>query len=401
MVPSFNLRIGATALGLGIMACSGVPEERAGATASAVIKGVVSTAEQDEVVMLMATGAAGAASCTGTLVANNVVLTAWHCVSETEPGGILCREDGTQLADGSRPRADLSPGSITVLVGATRSTRRARAKGAKIFHPTGETLCARDIAFLVLDRSIEGAKIAPMRLSTGARQGEEFVGVGWGVAQGTALPASRQQRAGLRVERVGPLAETPQDPAVPANDWGTTESACSGDSGGPALARETGAVIGVVSRGGNGNEAARTPEEACDGPSARVVYTGLHAFAGLVEAAFAEAGQTPWDESGAAPPAQAVIAGTAKDLSSEPQTEPLPLPLPLPDDPATPPIADGFDQRHTKRSVTCAAGAVGAATEVANAIAIAIAIAIAVAGRRRAQRDVAPARVRPAPSRRR
>jgi secreted trypsin-like serine protease len=58
------------------------------------------------------------------------------------------------------------------------------------------------------------------------------------------------------------------------NEFVVGESTCSGDSGGPAL-DASGAVVGVVSRGG----------PACTGSNATNIYTATSAFSRLIKRA--------------------------------------------------------------------------------------------------------------------
>ena len=98
-------------------------------------------------------------------------------------------------------------------------------------------------------------------------------------ANGCERPRGRSRRTGSasRSSRIG-------------------EGPCEGDSGGPALAA-SGAVIGVLSRGGNGSEDGGA--SACIGATS--VYTEVAAFKELVLSAYARAGQAPWLEDQASP----------------------------------------------------------------------------------------------------
>jgi MYXO-CTERM domain-containing protein len=108
----------------------------------------------------------------------------------------------------------------------------------------------------------------------------------------------RQQRATIKVLKVGP-ANYPGE-TVPPNDFLVGESICSGDSGGPALATDTGAVIGVVSRGGNGKAPdPNNPAAECIG--AMNFYASTAPFKDMILQAFTEAGHDPWFEGGPDP----------------------------------------------------------------------------------------------------
>jgi hypothetical protein len=75
-----------------------------------------------------------------------------------------------------------------------------------------------------------------------------------------------------------------------SNEFELSESACSGDSGGPALSSAGKAVLGVVSRGGT-----------CQGPSARPIYTKLSSFKDLLLTGYNLAGAKPLYENSESP----------------------------------------------------------------------------------------------------
>src|SRR4051794_329353 len=73
-----------------------------GRAANAIINGVASGPEDDAAVAigLFSTGGNLMGACSGVLVAPNLVLTAHHCVSRTEEGGIACDDQGNPVAGG-------------------------------------------------------------------------------------------------------------------------------------------------------------------------------------------------------------------------------------------------------------------------------------------------------------
>ncbi len=282
---------------LSIVACSASPEDltrRATGTAEgAVIKGTASDESQDAVVLVVSLGGSrgGIGSCTGTLLAPNLVLTARHCVSDTEEG-VACKSDGTPLA-GGRVIRDKKASDLYIIKGVNRPTRPvADGQGAKLIINDAKNLCNNDIALLLLKEPIKDAQIAPVRLESPAMAGETITAVGWGVTDKTSSPDVRQQRAGIPVTGVGGDAREQTGP----NEFRVGESICSGDSGGPGFAESTGAVLGVVSRGGNGQPPSRDPAASCVGASASNIYTGVAGFKDLLLDAYAQAGQDPWYE---------------------------------------------------------------------------------------------------------
>ncbi len=97
------------------------------------------------------------------------------------------------------------------------------------------------------------------------------------------------------------------------------ESICSGDRGGPAFVAPSGAIVGVVSRGGNGLQPTQDAGAiACVDSSgaagtfcARNIYTQVAPFKDFILSGFEAAGHTPWLE-GAADPRLTPFGGTCK-----------------------------------------------------------------------------------------
>ncbi len=286
----------ATALG-----CSAASDEEnvadVGQIASPIINGTNSTADQDEVVLLAMQVSGGIGNCTGTFVAPNLILTARHCVSDTDEGAV-CTADGKALQGGAI-YSDHKASSIYVFTGVnaikTMQSGNAAAVGKKIIvDDDAKVLCNNDLAFLVLDRSVAGAKIAPLRLKNGAREGEELTAVGWGLTESGKMPSRRMQRTGVKVIAPGPIEDSSSKVGVGDSEFIVGESICSGDSGGPALSAK-GAVVGVVSRGGNSTGNPNNPGSSCTGDAINF-YTQLVTQGALVQRAFDAAGATPLDE---------------------------------------------------------------------------------------------------------
>jgi hypothetical protein len=281
------------ALACVLPSCAPADGAPSGITRQAIVGGEESDESQDAVVLLMhydaLQTAGGTGGCTGVMLTPRLVLTARHCVSATE-GRVACNEEGE--ADlGGAVQGDHRPNSLFVFAGRTRPdflTGLANAgRGAEILTTGATTICNNDIALLLLEKPLEGAKTAPVRLDSGARQGEPLTVVGWGVTEDAPQPETRKQRTGVPVRSVGP------DIGIGPAEFRAGEGTCAGDSGGPAFA-DTGAVLGVLSRGGNGRGADPGTAEACiDGDN---VFVSTSGHRDLLLRGYERAGQRPWHE---------------------------------------------------------------------------------------------------------
>jgi hypothetical protein len=237
------------------------------------------------------------------VIAPRLVLTARHCVSVVAKSDLspACSADGSAIVGGAIG-ADFDPTGIYVFAGIARADHTSIAdndldasawttavRGSAIIHDGATNLCAHDLALLVLSSPIS-APIATLRLDGDVHVGETTVAVGWGQLGDGSQPFIRQQRRDVAINRVGPSDLLP---TLTASDFQIPESICGGDSGGPVLDQASGAVIGVVSRGGNSDD----PTEATHGANtcinANNTITKLPPFRAVFDQGFAATGTSP------------------------------------------------------------------------------------------------------------
>lgn len=275
-------------------------QERVGQVIQPIIRGITSGTEHDSVVILATfSGGMRKSLCSATLVAPNLVLTARHCVSDTD-SSTACSMDGTPVA-GATVHADRAASSLAIFVGkdgvAADSSieANATAHGSKLVVDAATTVCNRDLAFVVLEKKVD-APVAQIRLGAPLLT-EKLSAVGWGINEMGQLPTSRQERHDIPLIGLGPgLYPENQNYGYGNAEFMVGESACAGDSGSPAMAA-SGAVVGVAARAGNGK--AKDPSNqasTCMGDTAHAVYTHLGNAPELVARAFSEAGEAPWLE---------------------------------------------------------------------------------------------------------
>ena len=243
--------------------------------------------------------------CSGALVAPNLVLTARHCVTKNITTSVSCDENGNSQ-NGPHVSGNEDPAAIGIYTGANPSFAHAPDAVAKaVVAPSGPYLCDSDIALVVLDSSITDITPLPLRLETGALAGETVRSVGYGQNDSSA-PIGTRFRKSVSVLAQGQAVTASRTP-LGAHEFEVGKSICQGDSGGPAISEQTGAVIGVVSRGGN-----------CDEDFGHI-YTTTAGFKALFDDAFTLADATPTAESGSptVAPQSATSTSSADDANGQ------------------------------------------------------------------------------------
>jgi hypothetical protein len=303
---TFALRWAGLPLLVVVASCTTAPAETESTARArqAILGGTPSDGDQDAVVMLLQIDPRTnrrVGICTGAMLAPRLVLTARHCVAAVkDPETLACNADGTPLL-GGEITGNVDPSNLFVFTGSRRpehigfeppeldTTRwKPAGKGLEIIDDRATSLCDHDLALLLLESPIEGVPLATVRLDRPTAAGEKLVTVGWGVSSGEQEPRQRQQRRDVVVKRIGPSSEIP---VLTTRELLFDESICLGDSGGPVFAQETNAIVGVVSRGGNGASPDANLAATC--VDADNLATQLAPFRDLVLDAYRRAGAEP------------------------------------------------------------------------------------------------------------
>lgn len=183
-------------------------------------------------------------SCSGALIAPNLVLTAQHCVYNTEETYVVCGQSGftTRVA----PRFFLATPDTSFSLGGENY------RGARLYVPPDtDDLCDYDIAVLMLEENVDQERIPYMipRVDYDITAGETYTAIGYGHTGDGRGAGTRRILEGRQVQCVGLLC--PLGESVGINEFLGTNGTCQGDSGGPAV-DEFNQIIGVVSRGPQG-----------------------------------------------------------------------------------------------------------------------------------------------------
>lgn len=182
------------------------------------------------------------ATCSSTLIAPNLLLTARHCVSQDVSQEVICGQAGL----GAPFSADHI--AATNAVDFSKITSAFQAREVQVA-PGGNDNCGFDVALIILNSNIPTSVATPAvpRIDRDVQTGEQYTAVGYGIAD-NGKAGQRRYRPGLTVfcepGRCGSSASS----GIRENEFQGETGTCEGDSGGPAFDAD-GKVIGVDSRG--------------------------------------------------------------------------------------------------------------------------------------------------------
>ena len=161
-------------------------------------------------------------TCTGTLIEDDLVLTAHHCVVE-------------RTASGGFSRQKVDAGELRVELGGDYLPWGEVKTRAIVTPPCGERGGAGDVAVLVLSRKLVGLPTMTARLERAPRNGEVVDPMGFGRCATSEGGIHRRVRDGGTIR------------AVSNETMMLDASVCPGDSGGPVVVRGSHEVVGVIS----------------------------------------------------------------------------------------------------------------------------------------------------------
>jgi hypothetical protein len=286
------------------------PEAELGSARQAIVNGEPSDESDDSAVYVFTRGTvSGDTTCTGSVIAPNLVVTALHCITHTMEGTFTCKPDGT-LAPSPSGYGTIgqlvTPSQVEIYAGASTGAE-PDAVGARLIGTGTSQICKNDLGLVVLDRDLD-LPILPLRLERGVAVSEMVRVVGYGQTE-TSGTSGRFRRSGRRVIDVGPASDSDPIGTAAPRTFVVNEGPCHGDSGGPAISEETGALLGVYSL---------AAASSCTSVGARNVFTRLAPFSSLILGTFDQIGVEPVLEDAVEAPSSTVKKDNGCSLGSAP-----------------------------------------------------------------------------------
>lgn len=251
-------------------ACGGsesTPIDLVGHTEQAIQGGEATGAKYPFVMGMISKVGGGIGTCTGTLIAPNLVLTARHCLSDVSSENIDCRSTKFTTT------TEASEMAVTADTVMEFDGRNGDYLGvAKVIVPTDKTMCGHDVALLILDDNVPESVATPATPmiwdSITAGTGISAVtAIGYGTTDGQSGSGTRRIRENIPVacafghpRAALDCANQQQDLSqlITEADLAVGTGVCQGDSGSSAFeqkAFDQGEYhsVGILSRGPGGS----------------------------------------------------------------------------------------------------------------------------------------------------
>lgn len=163
----------------------------------------------------------GEVTCSGTLIGDDMVLTAHHCVSERDANGRVIEQD-------------VAPEDVSVELGGSHLPWGEVGVRAIVSPDCGYERGEGDIAILVLSRKLVGVPTITPRIDSAPPTGDPVLAWGYGRCALSRDPVHLTARNSGKID------------SMYRGEFLGQAAVCPGDSGGPALTL-TDEVVGVIS----------------------------------------------------------------------------------------------------------------------------------------------------------
>lgn len=191
-------------------------------------------AEEDDYVVRIVVGSV---TCSGALIQEDRVLTAHHCVAARD-------------RDGAALQRDVRPDQVRVELGGDYLPWGEVGVRAILAPSCGYVSGDGDVAVLVLERKLIGMATRAARLEEPPGKRDQVEPIGFGRCALSADGVHRKHREGGNIELVS------------EGQFRLSAAICPGDSGGPAVSRAGGEIVGVISASAmDGDELTRDRSE--------------------------------------------------------------------------------------------------------------------------------------------